>query len=185
MRWFWIDKFLEFESGRYAVAVKNVSLAEDHLHEHFPGAPVMPSSLVVEGLAQTGGLLVGEYNQFRRRVVLAKVSSVRFYFQATPGDTLTYRTDIRDIKEHGAIVHGTSHVGERLQAETDIFFAHLPEGASGRALFDAHTFLNWLRILGMDQVGRRADGSKIELPPAPFQESYEYNPNPNPTGLAG
>ena len=36
MRWFWIDRFLEFESGRYAKAVKCVSLAEDYLHDHFP-----------------------------------------------------------------------------------------------------------------------------------------------------
>ena len=42
MRWYWIDRFLEFESGRYAKAVKNVSLAEDHLHDHFPGYPVSP-----------------------------------------------------------------------------------------------------------------------------------------------
>ena len=40
MRWFWVDRFLEFESGRHATAVKNVSLAEEHLHDHFPGVPV-------------------------------------------------------------------------------------------------------------------------------------------------
>ena len=37
MRWYWIDRFTEFESGRTATAVKNVSLAEEHLHDHFPG----------------------------------------------------------------------------------------------------------------------------------------------------
>ena len=73
MRWFWIDRFLEFRSGQYAKAVKNVSLAEDHLHDHFPGYPVMPSSLVVEGLAQTGGLLVGEHSNFEEQGGLAKV----------------------------------------------------------------------------------------------------------------
>ena len=67
MRWYWIDRFLEFESGRYAKAVKNVSLAEDHLHDHFPGYPLMPNSLVIEGLAQTGGLLVCEHSHFTRR----------------------------------------------------------------------------------------------------------------------
>ena len=57
MRWIWIDRFVEFESGRRAVAIKNVSLAEEHLHDHFPGYPIMPNSLITEGLAQTGGLL--------------------------------------------------------------------------------------------------------------------------------
>jgi len=42
MRWFWIDKFVEFESGKRAVAIKNLSMAEEHLHDHFPGFPVMP-----------------------------------------------------------------------------------------------------------------------------------------------
>ena len=74
MRWFWIDRFTEFESGRAATAIKNVSLAEEYLHDHFPGAPVMPNALVIEGLAQTGGLLVAEHSGFENRVVLAKVA---------------------------------------------------------------------------------------------------------------
>ena len=48
MRWYWIDRFLEFESGRRATAIKNVSLAEDHLHDHFPHYPMIPHSLVIE-----------------------------------------------------------------------------------------------------------------------------------------
>ena len=54
MRWYWIDRFIEFESGRYAKAIKNVSLAEDYLHDHFPKFPVFPNSLVIEGLANRG-----------------------------------------------------------------------------------------------------------------------------------
>lgn len=44
MRWIWIDRFEKFVSGSEAWAVKNVSMAEDHLHDHFPGYPVMPAS---------------------------------------------------------------------------------------------------------------------------------------------
>ena len=53
MRWIWIDKFIEFQSGQKAVAVKNVTMAEEHLHDHFPGFPVMPECLMIEGMAQT------------------------------------------------------------------------------------------------------------------------------------
>ena len=60
-------------SGKSARAVKNLSLAEDHFADHFPGYPVMPAALILEGLAQTGGILVGEANDFREKVVLAKV----------------------------------------------------------------------------------------------------------------
>ncbi len=59
--------------------MKNVSLAEDHLHDHFPAAPLMPNGLMIEGLAQTGGLLVAEHSQFQERVVLAKVARARFH----------------------------------------------------------------------------------------------------------
>ena len=120
MRWFWIDRFIEFESGRHATAIKNVSLAEEHLHDHFPGAPLMPNSLIIEGLAQTGGLLVGEHGGFDEQVVLAKIAKARFHFPAVPGDTLVYRATIEDIHKDGAMVSGTSHVGERLQAEVQI-----------------------------------------------------------------
>jgi len=51
--------------------VKNVSLAEEHLHDHFPGAALMPNSLIVEGMAQTAGLLIADALEFNRRVVLA------------------------------------------------------------------------------------------------------------------
>ena len=64
MRWFWIDRFDEFVRGKHATAVKNVSLAEEHLHDHFPGTALMPNSLVVEGMAQTAGLLVADAIEF-------------------------------------------------------------------------------------------------------------------------
>src|SRR5438105_12267194 len=111
MRWFWIDRFTEFESGRRATAVKNVSLAEEHLHDHFDGAPLMPSSLIIEGLAQTGGLLVAEHSNFEERVVLAKVSKAIFHFYPVPGDTLVYQAVLEKIDEDGANITGTSHVG--------------------------------------------------------------------------
>src|SRR5437763_17111523 len=95
MRWIWIDRFLDFVSGKSARAVKNLSLAEDHFADHFPGFPVMPAPLILEGLAQTGGILVGEANQYRQNVVLAKMSGVRFHREATAGEQLTYTTRIR------------------------------------------------------------------------------------------
>jgi 3-hydroxyacyl-[acyl-carrier-protein] dehydratase len=164
MRWFWIDRFTEFESGRTATAIKNVSLAEDHLHDHFPGAPLMPSALVIEGLAQTGGLLVAEHGGFEERVVLAKVAKAHFHFAATPGDTLVYRVTIDDIHKDGAIVSGTSHVGGRLQAEVQIFFAHLDERAAGKSLFDPATLLAMLKLLGVFRVGRDASGRPLVVP---------------------
>jgi 3-hydroxyacyl-[acyl-carrier-protein] dehydratase len=165
MRWYWIDRFIEFESGRYAKAIKNVSLAEDHLHDHFPYRPLMPASLVIEGLAQTGGLLVCEYNDFAEKVVLAKIPKARFHCEAVPGDTLIYTTTLDYISDEGAMVTATSHKGDELQAEMEIVFAHLTDPSMGK-LFDPETFLRMMRLLGAYDVGRAADGSPMVPPPA-------------------
>jgi 3-hydroxyacyl-[acyl-carrier-protein] dehydratase len=164
MRWFWIDRFQEFESGRHAVAIKNVSLAEEHLHDHFPGAPLMPNALIIEGLAQTGGLLVAEHGGFNERVVLAKIAKARFHFPAVPGDTLVYRATIEDIHKDGAVVSATSHVEGRLQAEIQVFFAHLDEATAGKSLFDPASLLAMLKLLGVFAVGRDAHGNPLTVP---------------------
>ncbi|HHH76481.1 MAG TPA: beta-hydroxyacyl-ACP dehydratase, partial [Phycisphaerae bacterium] len=57
MRWIWIDRFIEFVPTVKATAVKNISLAEEHLHDHWSPWPVMPASLMIEGMAQTAGIL--------------------------------------------------------------------------------------------------------------------------------
>lgn len=164
MRWYWIDRFIEFESGRYAKAIKNVSLAEDHLHDHFPGYPVMPNSLVIEGLAQTGGLLLCEYNRFQEQVVLAKIPKAKFHFRVTPGDTLIYTATVDYVREDGAMVTATSYRGDQLQAETEIVFAHLDGELGQKTLFDTDDLLEMMRVLRAFEVGRGADGSPLVEP---------------------
>src|SRR3954463_9601245 len=104
MRWIWIDRFTEFHSGRSAKAVKNLSLAEDYFADHFPGYPVMPAALILEGLAQTGGILVGEANSFREKVVLAKVPRATFHREMLAGEVLIYEAEILHLRPEGASV---------------------------------------------------------------------------------
>src|SRR5437667_4785051 len=106
MRWLWIDRFLEFEHGKSARAIKNLSLAEDHFADHFPGYPVMPAALMLEGLAQTGGILVGEANDFREKVVLAKIPWARFAREALAGQRLVYDVELLHLRPEGASVQG-------------------------------------------------------------------------------
>lgn len=136
MRWIWIDRFTEFESGVRATAVKSLSRAEDYFADHFPGFPIMPAALMLEGLAQTGGILVGEAKQFREKVVLAKIPSAKFHGEVGPGEQLTYRTHIIDVRDEGAMVRGTVHCGERLIVEAEIFFAHLDRNQARQAFGD-------------------------------------------------
>ena len=164
MRWFWFDRFIEFEHGRRAVALKAITLAEEELNNYLPGFPYLPSPLIVEGLAQTGGLLVGEKNAFRERVVLAKVGKAKFHFEALPGDVLRYEAEILDMRPNGAIILGRSHAGDRLQAEIELVFAYLDERFEGVDLFYPADFLCILRLLGLYDVGRYADGTPLRVP---------------------
>ncbi len=164
MRWYWIDRFLEFESGRCAKAVKNISLAEDYLHDHFPGYPVMPKSLVIEGMAQTGGFLVCEHSHFVEKVVLAKITKVVFHSEAYPGDTLIYSATINGLHKDGAIVTATSHKNGQLHAEMEVVFAHLNGEFQERTLFDPAAFTHMMRVLRVFEIGHAADGSPLVMP---------------------
>jgi 3-hydroxyacyl-[acyl-carrier-protein] dehydratase len=160
MRWFWIDRFTEFVPGSYAKAVKNVTLAEEHLHDHFPGFPIMPESLLLEGMAQTGGILLGQASGFEEIVILAKVPRVTFHSWACPGDSLTYAAKLVDVRPEGGVVECTAHVGDRLVADAEIVFAHLERGEGADAIpIDQKNFVFSMGLLGILDVGRAGDGS--------------------------
>jgi 3-hydroxyacyl-[acyl-carrier-protein] dehydratase len=126
MRWIWIDKIVEFESGKRAVAVKNVTLAEDHLHDHFPGCPVHPPTLMIEGMAQTAGILVGEAMNYELNVVLAKVTKAAFHARVEPGDQIRFEAWLLgDVRPEGASTEGRITRDGQLVAEISIMFAHL------------------------------------------------------------
>lgn len=131
MRWIWIDKFTDFQSGVRATAIKNVSLAEEHLHDHFPAYPVMPASLIVEGMAQTAGILVGEARQFKEKVILAKVQRAKFVKEVRPGDQLKYDASIEQVTPEAAMTTGRVSVDGEPLAEIDIVFSHIDNNMSG------------------------------------------------------
>src|SRR5712671_2793603 len=106
MRWIWIDKFTEFTSRTSATAIKNVSLAEEHLHDLYPAFPVVPHSLIVEGMAQTAGILVGEARNFEEKVILAKIGRATFHRLVRPGDTIAFTAKIDQLSEAGASITG-------------------------------------------------------------------------------
>jgi len=140
VRWIWIDRFLEFQSGKKARALKNLSLAEEYFAEHFPGYPVMPACFIIEGIAQTGGILVGEVNDFKEKVVLAKVPRAVFHREMLAGETLIYETEIQHLRPEGASVLGKVYSGGQLTAEVEIFFAHLDQNRA-QQMFGEHNFV--------------------------------------------
>src|SRR5438132_11794983 len=127
MRWIWIDRFLEFKKGKFARALKNLSVAEDFFADHFPGYPIMPASLILEGLAQTGGILVGEVNDFREKVVLAKIPWARFQREALAGEQLIYDAEVLHMRPEGAAVHGRATINGELVVEAELLVPHLAQ----------------------------------------------------------
>src|SRR5437763_3020667 len=114
MRWIWIDRFTEFTSRQSATAIKNVSLAEEHLHDLYPVFPIVPHSLIVEGMAQTSGILVGEARNFEEKVVLAKIGRATFHRLVRPGETIAFTATIDQLNEQGASISGTVKVVQNL-----------------------------------------------------------------------
>lgn len=131
MRWIWFDRFEQFESGKRAVAVKNVSLAEEHLHDHFPGYPVMPASLMIEGMAQTAGILVGEARNFAEKVILAKVKRADFTRVVLPGEQIRYDATIEQFTDAAASTVGVITVAGETVGHVDIVFSHIDQNMSG------------------------------------------------------
>jgi len=140
MRWMWLDRFVEFTSGKSAKAVKLLSMAEDHFAQHFPGYPVMPACLIIEGMAQTAGILVGEANDFKEKVILAKVPRAVFHREMLAGEMLVYDAEVLHIRPEGAAVAGKVLVDGQVTAEIEIFFAHLDQNRA-QQLFGEHNFV--------------------------------------------
>jgi 3-hydroxyacyl-[acyl-carrier-protein] dehydratase len=131
MRWIWIDRFVEFESGRRAVAVKNLTLAEEYFADHFPGYPVMPVSLMIEGMAQTAGILVGEARGFAEKVVLAKIKRAAFDGMAMPGHQLRYEATIESITPEAALISGQVYRNNEPIGQIELMFSHIDQNMSG------------------------------------------------------
>ncbi len=128
MRWIWIDRFVEFVSGKRASAVKNVSLAEEHLHDHFPGYPIMPPTLMIEGMAQTAGILVGESRDFADNVILAKIRKAEFTDYPRPGDQIRYDAVIDSVDERATFTSGIVLNNGNPIGTVDLIFSHVKQG---------------------------------------------------------
>jgi 3-hydroxyacyl-[acyl-carrier-protein] dehydratase len=140
MRWIWIDKFTEFTSRSSATAVKNVTLAEEQLHDLYPDFPIYPHSLIVEGMAQTAGILVGEAGGFAEKVILAKIGRATFHQLVRPGDRLTFSAKIDQFSQQGASASGTVTTDGKLVAEIELMFSHIDQNMAGME-FPEHNFV--------------------------------------------
>ena len=125
MRWIWIDRFVEFHRGKSARAVKCLSLAEDYFADHFPGYPVMPATLILEGLAQTGGVLIFRDLPDRKQklIYFTGIEDARFRRPVVPGDQLRLEMQSVNRRKDFGKMHGKATVDGKLAAEATLLFA--------------------------------------------------------------
>lgn len=117
-----IDRVIEFEPGKRITAIKNVTFNEPFFQGHFPGAPVMPGVLVIEAMAQAGGLvLMGTIDDPQSKVMLfTGIDNARFRRPVLPGDTLRIEMTLLTFKRRLCKLRGEAFVNDKLVAEAEV-----------------------------------------------------------------
>jgi len=118
-----VDRVIDITEGESITAIKNVTMNEWFFQGHFPGAPVMPGVLIVEAMAQTGGVLMMKKlsgAEAPKAVYFMTINNVKFRKPVTPGDTLKFVVTITKMKGAIGTMHGNAFVGEDKVAEADM-----------------------------------------------------------------
>jgi 3-hydroxyacyl-[acyl-carrier-protein] dehydratase len=126
MRFLLVDSILEWVLGKEAKGVKNVSLSEDFFDDHFPLKPIMPGTLIIEGMAQLSGILLEETMAARGEKVkslLSLVERAKFRAPVYPGSQLIYSCAIEQINEYGGKISARALVAGELVAECALLFS--------------------------------------------------------------
>ncbi len=119
-----IDRVLEMDIEKGTiVAQKNVTINEGFFQGHFPGAPIMPGVLIIEALAQTGGILVHQRSNTDKIAVLLTVDQAKFRRPVWPGDVLHLHCKGIRFSSKGGKVQAEARVEEKVVAEAIIGFA--------------------------------------------------------------
>ncbi|MBC8366404.1 bifunctional UDP-3-O-[3-hydroxymyristoyl] N-acetylglucosamine deacetylase/3-hydroxyacyl-ACP dehydratase [bacterium] len=117
-----VDRLIEMEDGKYAVGIKNVTINEPFFQGHFPGHPIFPAVLILEAMAQTGGmLLLSTVDEHEGKLVyFTKIDQARFRKPVLPGDQVRFEMTMLRLSRLGCKMRGEAYVDGELVAEAEL-----------------------------------------------------------------
>ncbi len=120
-----VDKIIDYVPGKLAVGVKNVTFNEPQFQGHFPGRSLMPGVLIVEAMAQVGGVVMTQMPDMPKGLfVFVGIDKVRFRRQVVPGDQLIMTVELLSIKQRRfGKMQGRAEVDGQLAAEGELMFS--------------------------------------------------------------
>jgi UDP-3-O-[3-hydroxymyristoyl] N-acetylglucosamine deacetylase/3-hydroxyacyl-[acyl-carrier-protein] dehydratase len=117
-----VDRIVEFEAGKRIVGIKNVTINEPFFQGHYPGHPVMPGVLIIESMAQVGGLLLMDAieNPENKVVYFMTLDNVKWRRPVTPGDQLRFELEMLQFRRHVCRMKGVGYVDGQVVAEAEM-----------------------------------------------------------------
>ncbi|QQE66207.1 beta-hydroxyacyl-ACP dehydratase [Leptolyngbya sp. BL0902] len=119
-----VDRIIDYVPGKQATGIKNVTFNEPHFQGHFPGRPIMPGVLIVEAMAQVGGIVLTQIDGVSGLCVFAGIDKVRFRRPVVPGDQLIMTVELLAIKRmRFGKMFGRAEVDGQLACEGELMFS--------------------------------------------------------------
>ena len=130
-----IDRIVEFEPTKRLVAIKNVTINEPFFHGHFPEYPIMPGVLVIEAMAQAGGIIMTHElpDRAQKLVVFTGIERAKFRRPVTPGDQLRIEVNVLSFRTRAGRIQGRATVDGKLACEATLTCQVVPRGRQTRS----------------------------------------------------
>jgi UDP-3-O-[3-hydroxymyristoyl] N-acetylglucosamine deacetylase / 3-hydroxyacyl-[acyl-carrier-protein] dehydratase len=122
-----VDRIIDFEAGKRIVGIKNVTINEPFFQGHYPGHPIMPGVLIIEAMAQVGGLLIMDTieNVEDKVVYFMSMDNVKWRRPVTPGDQIRFEVEMLQVRRHTCRMKGVGYVDGHVAAEAEFMAASI------------------------------------------------------------